>query len=51
MLLLTNIQYYGLVETFGGALKCVLLFGVSILLYVIAAKGVSLVSAQPLQRF
>jgi hypothetical protein len=34
-----QIQYYGIVETIGGALKCILVLGVSILLYVIAAKG------------
>jgi hypothetical protein len=32
-------QYYGIVETIGGFLKCLLVLGVSILLYIIATKG------------
>ena len=32
-------QYYGIVETIGGFLKCLLVLGVSILLYIIANKG------------
>jgi hypothetical protein len=38
--MLIVVKWYGIVETIGGALKCVLVFGVSILLYTIAAKGI-----------
>jgi hypothetical protein len=47
--MLTVVKWYGLVETVGGALKCCLILGASILLYTIAGKGICFISAQFLE--
>lgn len=44
--MLTTLQYYGIVETIGGALKCALISGVCIWLYIVADRGIYSSSAQ-----